>query len=63
MVAMDGFTGFKTADVEELPTAVEAKDPFHIVKLAGDSLDEARKRIQQETSGHRGKKGDPLFQA
>ena len=29
----------------------------------GDSLDEVRRRVQQETTGHRGKKGDPLYQA
>ncbi|WP_009882198.1 ISL3 family transposase, partial [Brevibacterium aurantiacum] len=63
VVAMDGFTGFKTAAVEELPAAVEVMDPFHVVKLAGDSLDEVRRRVQQETTGHRGKKGDPLYQA
>lgn len=63
VVVMDGFTGFKTAAVEELPAAVEVMDPFHVVKLAGDSLDEVRRRVQQETTGHRGKKGDPLYQA
>ena len=34
VVAMDGFSGFKTASVEELPEAVEVMDPFHVVKLA-----------------------------
>ena len=63
VVAMDGFTGFKTAAVEELPAAVEVMDPFHVVKPAGDSLGEVRRRVQQETTGHRGKKGDPLYQA
>ena len=61
VVAMDGFTGFKTAAVEELPAAVEVMDPFHVVRLAGDSLDEVRRCVQQETTGHRGKKGDPFF--
>lgn len=63
VVAMDGFTGFKTAAAEELPTAVEVMDPFHVVKLAGDGLDHVRRRVQQETPDHRGKKGDPLYQA
>lgn len=67
VVAMDGLTGFKAAAVEGLPAAVEVMDPFHVVKLAGDSLagdrlDEVRRRVQQETTGHRGKKGDPLYQ-
>ena len=29
VVAMDGFTGFKTAAPEELPDAVAVMDPFH----------------------------------
>ena len=39
MVAMDGFTGFKTAAAEELPHAVEVLDPFHVVKLGSEALD------------------------
>jgi len=61
IVAMDGFTGFKTATTEELPDAVAVMDPFHVVRLAGDALDECRRRIQQSTRGHRGRKADPLF--
>ncbi|WP_314130035.1 transposase [Schaalia odontolytica] len=37
-------------------------DAFHIVKLAGDALDEVRRCVQQDTTGHRGRKGDPLCQ-
>jgi len=29
VVAMDGFTGFKTATTEELPDAVAVMDPFY----------------------------------
>jgi len=29
--------------------------------LAGDTLDECRRRVQQDTRGHRGRKGDPLY--
>ncbi len=61
VVAMDGFTGFKTAAKEELPDAVEVMDPFHVVQLAGDQLDVTRQRVQQDTTGHRGRRGDPLF--
>jgi transposase len=61
IVAMDGFTGFKTATTEELPDAVAVMDPFHVVRLAGDALDECRRRIQHDTRGHRGRKTDPLF--
>jgi transposase len=63
VVAMDGFTGFKTAATEELPDAVAVMDPFHVVRLAGDALDECRRRVQQDTLGHRGRKGDPLYNA
>ncbi len=63
VVAMDGFTGFKTAAAEELPTAVAVMDPFHVVRLAGDALDECRRRVQLEVVGHRGHKGDPLYAA
>lgn len=60
-VAMDGFTGFKTAAAEEIPQAVAVMEPFHVVALAGDALDRCRQRIQQATCGHRGRSGDPLY--
>ena len=58
---MDGFTGFKTATSQELPGAVAVMDPFHVVRLAGDALDQCRRRVQQDTCGHRGRTGDPLY--
>jgi transposase len=63
VVAMDGFTGFKTATTEELPDAVAVMDPFHVVRLGGDALDQCRRRVQQAIHGHRGRKGDPLYAA
>lgn len=63
VVAMDGFSGFKTATTEELPDAVTVMDPFHVIRLAGDALDECRRQVQQELHGHRGRKGDPLYTA
>jgi len=63
VVAMDGFTGFKTATTEELPDAVAVMDPFHVVRLAGDALDKCRRRIQHDLHGHRGRAGDPLYLA
>lgn len=53
IVAMDGFTGFKTATTEELPDAVAVMDPFHVIRLAGDALDQCRRRVQQALHGHR----------
>ena len=63
VVAMDGFTGFKTATTEELPDATAVMDPFHVVHLAADALDRCRRRVQQDLHGHRGRKDDPLYRA
>src|SRR5699024_10670708 len=63
VVAMDGFSGFKSATTEELPEAVAVMDPFHVARLGADALDQARRRIQQDTRGHRGRSGDPLYAA
>ena len=63
VVAMDGFTGFKTATTEELPDATPVLDPFHVVRLAGDALDQCRRRVQQTLHGHRGRAADPLYRA
>jgi len=61
VVAMDGFTGFKTAAAETVPDAVAVMDPFHVVALAGGALERCRQRVQQQTRGHRGRTGDPLY--
>jgi len=61
VVAMDGFTGFKTAAAETVPDAVAVMDPFHVAALAGEALDRCRQRVQQDTCGHRGRTGDPLY--
>lgn len=53
---MDGLTGFKTAASQGLPDAVTVMDPFHVVRLAGDALDEHRRRIQRDPFGRRGRK-------
>ena len=63
VVAMDGFSGFKTATTEELPEAATVMDPFHVVRLAGNALDECRRRVQLATCGHRGRKTDPLYRS
>jgi len=46
-----------------LPHATQIVDPFHLVRLSGQKLDEARRRVQNETLGHRGHKADPLYRA
>ena len=44
-----------------LPDAVQVADPFHVIKHANAKLDETRRRVQNETLGHRGRKDDPLY--
>ena len=44
-----------------LPTAAQVADPFHLVKLANQRVDEVRRRVQNDTMGHRGRKNDPLY--
>jgi transposase len=44
-----------------LPGAIQVADPFHVVKLANTKVDETRRRVQNETMGHRGRKDDPLY--
>ena len=43
------------------PGAVQVADPFHLVRLANAKLDECRRRVQNDTLGHRGRKADPLY--
>ena len=63
VVAMDGFTGFKSAAGEELPKARAVMDPFHVVSLAAGKLDECLRRIQRAITGRRGRAEDPLYRA
>ena len=63
IVAMDGFTGFKSAAAEELPDATTVMDLFHVVHLAGDALDECHRRTGQELHHRCGRATDPLYKA
>ena len=63
IVAMDGFTGFKSAAAEELPGARAVMDPFHVVHLAGNALDDCCRRSGQELHRRRGRATDPLYKA
>ncbi|NLA35879.1 MAG: transposase, partial [Actinobacteria bacterium] len=38
---------------DSLPDAVQVADPFHVIKVANTKLDDVRRRVQQETLGHR----------
>mgnify|MGYP001623579547 CR=1 FL=1 len=63
VVAMDAFAGYKHAVRKAVPHAREVLDPFHVVRLAGDKLTQCRQRLQQEATGRRGTKQDPLYRA
>ena len=54
---------YRAAFNAALPDAKQVADPFHVVRLANDALDEVRRRVQNQTLGHRGHKHDPLYRA
>ena len=59
--ALDPFRGYANAIRDELPDAVAVLDAFHVVRLGTQVVDEVRRRVQQDTLGHRGHKHDPLY--
>ncbi|WP_460802826.1 ISL3 family transposase [Microbacterium sp. GXF6406] len=61
VAALDPFAGYKTAIEDKLEDATAVLDAFHVVKLGTAAVDEVRRRVQQDTLGHRGRKGDPLY--
>ena len=61
IATLDPFHGYKNAIDDRLEDATAVLDAFHVVKLAGQAIDEVRRRVQQQTLGHRGRKGDPLY--
>ena len=61
IATLDPFHGYKNAIDDQLQDAVAVVDAFHVVKLGGHAVDEVRRRVQQETLGHRGRAGDPLY--
>ena len=46
-----------------LPDARQVADPFHVVRVANQAFDECRRRVQNDTLGHRGRRHDPLYRA
>lgn len=44
-----------------LPHAKQVVDAFHCVQLANRALDNVRRRVQREHTGHRGRRNDPLY--
>ena len=58
---LDLSSAYRKVFLDELPDVTLVADPFHVVKLATSKLDEVRRRVQNETLGHRGRKNDPLY--
>ena len=61
VATLDPFHGYKNAIDDQLEDAVAVLDAFHVVKLGTAVVDEVRRRVQQQTLGHRGRNGDPLY--
>ena len=61
VATLDPFHGYKNAIDDELADAAAVLDAFHVVKLATAVVDDVRRRVQQDTCGHRGHRNDPLY--
>jgi transposase len=61
IATLDPFRGYKNAVDDQLEDARSVLDAFHVVKLATQVVDEVRRRVQQDTCGHRGHRDDPLY--
>ena len=60
---LDLSSAYRMVFTTMLPDAVQVADPYHVVQLANRALDECRRRVQNETLGHRGHRNDPLYRA
>jgi len=60
-IALDPWRGYATALVASLGHARVVVDHFHAIRLANAVVDQVRRRVQQVTLGHRGRKPDPLY--
>ena len=58
---LDLSAAYRTVFDTMLPHAVQVADRYHVVALANRAVDETRRRVQNETLGHRGRKPDPLY--
>lgn len=45
------------------PAATRVVDRFHVMRHATLALDQVRRRVQQQATGHRGRRDDPLYRA
>jgi transposase len=60
-VSIDPHEAYRLGLSPDLDHVTVVADPFHIVALANRTVDKVRRRIQRELTGHRGRKGDPLY--
>jgi transposase len=60
---LDLSASYRTVFDTMLPDAVQVADPFPAVRVANTAVDECRRRVQNDTIGHRGRKPDPLYRA
>ncbi len=61
VAALDPFRGYASALTSSLPSAVRVLDCFHVTRLGFAAVDDMRRRVQNETTGHRGRRADPLY--
>ena len=61
VVATDLAESYRAGISPHLDHATRVADPFHVVRVANRCVDQVRRRVQNETLGHRGRKHDPLF--
>lgn len=61
VVALDLTDTYRNGLHPHLSHAVHVADPFHVTRVANRVVDQVRRRVQNETLGHRGRKLDPLF--
>jgi transposase len=61
VVAMDLTESYRSGLSPHLSHARTVADPFHVVRVANRAVDQVRRRVQNETLGHRGRKHDPLY--
>ncbi len=58
VVATDLAESFRAGLSPDLDHARRVADPFHVVLAGNRCLDKVRRRVQNETLGHRGRKAD-----
>jgi transposase len=61
VVATDLAESYRAGLSGRLDHATRVADPFHVVRVGNRCLDTVRRRVQNETLGHRGRKHDPLY--